>query len=117
MLKENITACILVALVIGLANPFHLWMPSMAHFVMLAGAFAAFAAYAVFILREKALDERDDAHRMIAGRSAFLAGAGVLLLGIFVQSGHHEIDLWLVYSLAAMIFAKFTARWYSDSQM
>ncbi len=71
-----------------------------------AGIIAAFALFAVFVWREAARDEREELHRLIANRAAFLASALVLIIGVIVQSFAHANDPWLVGALAAMILAK-----------
>lgn len=113
-LKESLVAFILLAAAILLVNPFEIWMPSMLHMSMLAVVVAAAGAFGAFMLREKAIDERDDAHRMHAGRAAFFAGAAILLLGITVQTFAHALDPWLVAALLGMVFAKVAARWWSE---
>jgi hypothetical protein len=113
-IQEIIVATILIILLILLVNPFGFWMPDMVHMMMLAAALVVFAVFAAFILREKVTDERDSVHRMLAGRSAFLAGSTVLVVAICIQSFNHSIDIWLVFTLIVMILAKIGARVYSD---
>ena len=74
--REIGVAVVLIGLFLALLNPFHLWMPTMLHMIMLALGIGAFGAYAIFVMREKAADERDGVHRMHSGRIAFLVGAG-----------------------------------------
>ena len=115
-LPELISALVFSALAVLLINPLDLWMPSMAHTTLLACAVIAFGIIILFFLRERVQDERDEAHRSVAGRAAFLAGSAVLIVGIIVQNGSHQIDTWLVGALIAMVLAKVTARvwttWY-----
>jgi putative flippase GtrA len=106
MLQELIVSIVLVVLLSLCANPFGLWMPDAVVTMIIVGLVVAFGIFSSFIWRETAADERESLHRMLAGRLAFLVGAGVLLLGIIVQSLNHNVDSWLVYSLVAMIFAK-----------
>lgn len=111
---EVTSAIVFCAIAIALFNPMHLWMPSMTVNVMLAVLVAAFGAFVVFVLREQASDEREEAHRSLAGRAAFLAGASVLVLGIALQSLSHVVDPWLVAALLAMVIAKVAAHVWSD---
>ncbi|OGG63071.1 hypothetical protein A3C21_01320 [Candidatus Kaiserbacteria bacterium RIFCSPHIGHO2_02_FULL_59_21] len=113
-LPEIISATAFAAVAALLLNPFGFWMPTMAHMAMLAAAVAAFGAFAVFVLRERAVDERDAAHRSAAGRTAFLAGSATLLVGIIAEGLQSAIDPWLVVALLAMIVAKVSARVYGD---
>jgi uncharacterized membrane protein YgdD (TMEM256/DUF423 family) len=89
-------------------------MPNMAHMAMLAAAIVAFGAFAAFVLREGIGDERENVHRMFAGRVAFLAGSGILLFAIIFQSLKESLDPWLVVGLLVMILAKVGARLYSS---
>jgi hypothetical protein len=89
-------------------------MPTMLHMIMLGVALILFGVFAAFILREKSQDEREAAHRMHAGRIAFLSGSATLLIGILIQSLAHAIDIWLVATLVIMIIAKIGTRIYCD---
>jgi hypothetical protein len=100
-----------------LLNPFHFWMPDMMLMSMLAGLLALFSVFASFILREKIGDERDSLHRTLAGRNAFLVGAGVLILGIVVQGYGHVVDPWLVITLVCMVVVKIATRIWSDTNL
>lgn len=113
-LKEISISAVLIALLVGILNPFHLWMPDMLHMMMLAGALVVFGLFAAFILREKITDERDGVHRMFAGRVAYLVGTASLLLGIVYQSYADNLDNWLVVTLVIMVLAKVMTHLYSD---
>jgi hypothetical protein len=104
----------LIALFIVLLNPFHLWMPDMMHLLLLALGVVVFGAYAVFVMRERALDERDGVYRMRSGRAAFLVGAGALVCGILYESGAGSVDIWLVFVLVLMVVTKVGVHFYSD---
>ena len=116
-IKETIITVCLIAIAILLLNPFHFWMPDMMVMAMLAVALVLFGIFASFILREKTVDERDDAHRSLAGRNAFLAGSTVLMLGIILQGYSHKVDAWLVIALIVMILAKISTRIWSDKNL
>ena len=79
----------------------------------LAILFVAFVLFAIFVWKEKAADEREQVHRMLAGRVAFLTGSSILVLGIIVQEMQGKLDKWLVYSLVGMIVAKVVALKYN----
>lgn len=113
-MKEIIASSILVGLVVLALNPFHFWMPTSLHMLLLGATIAAFGAVSGFIMRESAGDERDVTHRMRAGRVAFLAGTAVLVVGIVTQSLMYEVDPWLVGALGGMVIAKMLARAYED---
>lgn len=111
---ESVFAIVLLLAAVLLVNPFGLWMPTMFQMSMLAILVAAMGAIAAFMVRERAIDERDEAHRMHAGRAAFLAGAAILLIGITVQTFAHALDPWLVAALVGMVLAKVLARAWTD---
>ncbi len=116
-LKETIVTAALVVIAIALLNPFHFWMPDMMVMGMLAMVLALFGVFASFILRENTVDERDSQHRTLAGRNAFLAGAGVLTLGIVFQGYTHAVDPWLVIALVSMVVVKIGTRIWSDKNL
>lgn len=111
---HTILAAILIILLLLILNPFGFWMPTMAHMLVLGGTFVVFALFAVFIFRERGGDEREDAHRMLAGRIAFLVGSTALTCGILFQEYRGELDPWLIFSLVLMILAKIGSRIWSD---
>ena len=113
-LKEMAVTFCLVVISILLLNPFHFWMPDMMVITMLAIILTLFAVFASFVLREKIVDERDDQHRSLAGRNAFLAGSAVLILAIMIQGYSHSVDEWLIIALIAMIATKVGTRIWSD---
>jgi hypothetical protein len=115
--KESIVTIALIIIAILLLNPFHFWMPDMVVMCMLATALALFGVFASFILREKSVDERDDQHKSLAGRNAYLTGSGILMLGIVIQGYTHEVDPWLVFALIGMIVVKIITRIWSDKNL
>jgi hypothetical protein len=116
-LKETIVTVALIVIAILLLNPFHFWMPDMVVMCMLAITLGLFGIFASFILRESIIDERDSQHRTLAGRNAFLAGSGVLTIGIVVQGYAHAVDPWLVSALVVMIVTKIITRLWTDKNL
>lgn len=116
-LLEKVVTLALVIIAVLLLNPFDFWMPDMMVMGMLAGALVLFGIFASFILRENKLDERDEQHRTLAGRNAFLSGAGVLIVGIVVQGYSHAVDPWLVIALIVMVVVKIVTRIWSDRNL
>jgi Flp pilus assembly protein TadB len=116
-LKETIVTICLIGLAILLLNPFNFWMPDMVVICILAITLGIFALFSSFILRENKFDEREEEHRALAGRNAFLVGAGLLTLGIVVQGYTHTVDPWLVVALIGMIVVKITTRMWSDKNL
>ncbi len=114
---EIIISSVLVILALLILNPFHFWMPDMMLMVALALILVCFAIFAIFVLREKAEDEREVAHRMLSGRIAFLTGSTLLTIGIVFQSLKHNVDVWLVVVLVVMVLSKLFTRIYSDRKL
>jgi len=115
--NELLVTLPIIIIVILLLNPFEFWMPDMMVMCMLAILLVMFGLFSIFILREKVIDEREEKHRMIAGRNSFLAGSAILTLGILVQGYNHEVDPWLVLTLLTMIIVKLYSRIWSDDHM
>ena len=65
-----------------------------------------FSIFAVFVWKEHAVDEREQLHKLLAGRTAFLIGSGLLSIAILYQSLAHTFDPWLPATLGAMILTK-----------
>jgi len=101
----------IVALLVVLSDPLMLWMPPMAAMAALVGLAALSVAWAGFVMREHAGDEREAMHRMLAGRAAYLSGLGVLTLALLVEGlTVHHLDPWITLALGTMIVAKLAAR-------
>jgi hypothetical protein len=105
-LAELIIALVLLALVFVLFNPSNIFMPTYVEMCILAALVVLFGVFANFIWREKSGDEREQLHRMLADRIAFLAGSGVLLLGIVVQEFSNTLSPWLLLTFAVMVITK-----------
>ncbi len=112
---ELIISLILVALTILFLNPLQkIWMPTMFMSMILGVFVIVFILFAAFLWKESHGDEREERHRLMAGRIGFLSGAGILVIGIIVQSLQHTLDPWLLVSLCAMVLAKLIARIYTN---
>ena len=113
-IKEIIVSVLLIVLAFLILNPFNFWMPDMMEITILACIFILFGIYATFIVRERVTDEREDFHRMLAGRNAFLVGSGIIIIGMFVEAQTYMVDKWLVFALISMILTKILSRLWSD---
>lgn len=113
--SEVIFSFLLIALAVLFLQPLEkLWMPTMFSTMVFIGFVVVFIVLAIFIWKEKARDEREDQHRLLAGRVGFLVGAGMLVAGIIIQTLRHSLDSWLLVTLCAMVLGKLLARWYSQ---
>lgn len=115
--KEIAIGVLLVILLILLINPGNLLMPSMAQMTILLAATIAFATFASLLWREQGGDERDQLHRLVADRFAFLATASVLMTAIVAQALMHMLDPWLPIALGALIIGKVAGLIYSKYKL
>ena len=92
-------------------------MPDMELMLLQVAMLGVFCLLAVFVVRESAVDERESAHRALAGRTAFLAGSAVLVAAILSEGMTHQVDPWLVLALIVMVLAKIGTRLYSDHRL
>lgn len=114
---QVIISLLLVIFIALCFNPFQeLLMPTMFSSMVLIGLVVTFMIFAIFIWREKSEDEREDQHRLAASRAGFLVGAGLLVIGIIVQTINHDIDEWLLIALSGMILSKLLTRLYNQVQ-
>lgn len=117
-MKNNIVQIIVavtfVVLLALLSDPFMLWMPEAGVMAALLGVAILACVWAAFVMYERAADEREEFHRMQAGRVAYLSGVAVLTVALVVQGLAHDIDPWVSAALAVMITAKLGARIYAS---
>ena len=117
IIQQIVIALILIILLVVILNPFNMWMPDMMHVMVLIALLLVFGLFAIFILREKAVDERDEAHRALAGRVGFLVGATLLTIAIAIEGFKGEVDNWLIITLVGMVLSKIGTRLYSDRNL
>jgi hypothetical protein len=111
--NEFVISAVLIVLTVLFLDPFMIWMPDSAVYALIVALLVIFAVFAGFVWREKARDERDELHRMIAGRVGYLAGAGVIVLGVIYQTLFTHPDPWLILALLGMVFGKLASVYYS----
>lgn len=115
MLSEFIVAIIMLGLLGALLYPFPSMPPSML-MAIVATLGVVFVAFASFLWREQPRDEREEHHRYLASRLAFLVGIGLLVVAVIVQSLQHRLDAWIAVTLGAMILAKVAGLIYARSR-
>jgi hypothetical protein len=113
--QEIIISAILVVLLILFLKPFG-FMPDTGLMMLITGFALMFTIFTAFIWREKVRDEREGMHRLLAGRFAFLVGAGILAIGIIIESVNHMLDPWLVYALIGMMLSKIAGLIYGKTK-
>lgn len=104
---------ILITLAV-IANPMHILMPNNFETLAIILLIVFFLAFISLIWREKVLDERDEIHRLKAGRISFIVGSALLIIGITVQINAGSIDPWLLIALSGMVLSKIVSRIFSD---
>ena len=102
--SELLASLAVIAVLALLIHPY--WMPMGVIVFCIALLAVLVFGLGIFIWRESPRDEREYAVVVQAGRSAYLAGAAVLTVGVAVQTLQHRIDVWLVLALATMVIAK-----------
>ncbi|PIT89265.1 MAG: hypothetical protein COU27_01250 [Candidatus Levybacteria bacterium CG10_big_fil_rev_8_21_14_0_10_36_7] len=117
ILKEIAIPTILIVALILLANPYMFWMPSPMQMLILVVFVITFVLFGSFIWKEKAADERENLHRYIIGRFAFLTVTTILVFGIILQTINHSLDIWLVITLISGILAKVAGRYYAQKKL
>jgi len=113
-LKELFAALGLIAMLILLLDPMSLYYSNMTLAMYLVFLVVFYIVFALFIVKDKPADEREESLQRFASRVAFMLGTGTLLLGVVVQSLTHSIDPWLVITLIVMISAKLLATKYGQ---
>ena len=113
-IHELIVSIVLIVLLVLIVNPFGFFMPSHLEMMLLIALVVLYAVFAVFFWKESPKDEREDLHRKVAGRIAFLAGVVVMIAGIVVQTLMNTLDVWLVMALGATVLGKIVGRLYSS---
>lgn len=116
-LVDGIFMILLIALAIFFINPFYLWMPDGLEIAFVALFGVGFSLFAAFFWKERPQDERQHEHTLFSGKIAFIAGTGILSLGIIIQSLQHNLDIWLPVTLSAMILSKIIATTYAEMKM
>jgi len=113
-ISEIVISVVLIVLVVLFLDPFMILMPSSFVYSLVVVLGVLFFIFAGFVWREKATDERDELHRMIAGRVGYLSGVWVLVVALIYQAVQlHSVDPWVVVTLAVMIVTKLGGVWYS----
>ena len=67
----------------------------------------------ILLWQERARDERERMHRMLADRVGFLVGAGILVVVIIMQSIKHHTEPLLSIVLFLMLAAKIAGHLWS----
>lgn len=114
---ELITSTLIVVILILFVNPFMILMPSTVLYMALAGLIILVAIFVGLVWREHTNDEREELHRFVASRFAYIVGIVILTIGVALESLGHTPNVWLVSALGAMVLAKLVGHLYSRSRL
>lgn len=103
---DYILSLLLIVLAVLFLDPFMYWMSDSLVYILAGVLLVLFAVFGIFVWREHAEDEREELHKMIAGRIGYLVGAGILVVGIVYQTITTQPDPWLVSALVGMVLGK-----------
>lgn len=106
LIGETIISLGLIVLLIFFMNPLDLLMPQRMHQLMVPLLVILFILFAAVLWKENLGDEREQLHKFIASRFAYVAGIAILILGIIFESIHTFIDPWLIIAICIMLLAK-----------
>lgn len=81
-------------------------MPTSVQMLLLAIILGLLAGFLALLWREQPTDEREAQNQATASRSAYIVGAVVLIIAMFVESLHHKLDPAIPIALLAMIATK-----------
>lgn len=109
-LAETVSAIAIVLILILVGSSEMLLMPRSSDMMLLLGLIVSFLVFSAAIWKESPADERENLHRLNAGRISFLVGSVVLVVGIVSQARSHNIDPWLIWALIAMVGSKLVSR-------
>jgi len=114
--NEITFSIILIILAVLFLDPFMFWMPDSLVYMLVGLVVAIFALFAGLVWKERAQDERDEFHKMMAGRMGYLLGAGILVLGIVWQTTFSHPDPWLVSALLGMVLGRLGGLYYGRTR-
>ena len=106
LVSELSIAFLVVVLSILLLDSYNWWMSNQLLMLINVLLVAVVVVFATFVWREQARDEREQLHRQMASRVAYVAGVAVLVTGVVVEGLSHKVDQWLMITLCAMVLAK-----------
>ena len=104
--KELVLAFVAVGLTIVLLSTRNVTMSAPAQTMLIAAFTVAVLVYGAFVFNERPADEREYENSLFADKYAYVVGAGILTLGIIVQTIDHTLDIWLPVALASMVAVK-----------
>lgn len=116
-ISEVIIALILISLLVLLLDPFGFVMATNLQMMVIAFVLIIFIFFAAFVWNEKTRDEREELHKHIVSRFAYLSGASILTIAVIYQSLNHTLDPWVIIALIVMVLAKLIGSIYTKNKL
>ncbi|MDX1535535.1 MAG: hypothetical protein R3346_02130 [Candidatus Spechtbacterales bacterium] len=110
---EIVVSILLIVLLLLLLNPFGFWMPNELLYITVGGVFILVGIFGGLVWKESVGDEREQLHKMLAGRIGYLAGLTTLIIGVIIQSMGSNLDKWLILAIGAMVIGKLFGLYYA----
>lgn len=114
-MNQTVVSVVFVTLLVLVANPFGLWMPSPLAYTGIAALAVVATVFAGLIRGEENGDEREVALRASAARVGYLAGViiltGAIALSVLVGE---RANPWIVAALGAMVITRVISRSYFE---
>ena len=105
-LGEIVISLALIGILVFFINPFSLLMPQPLHPFMAPFLAALFIIFTGLLWKETSGDEREQSHKIIASRFAYVAVIATLILGVIFQSFKGEVDPFLIIGICIALLAK-----------
>ena len=108
-LRENIeiaVSIILLLLLITCLDPLESFMPAFWEQMLTVLLIVLFGVFAGLFFKERGRDEREKSHLVLADRTAFLAGVGLLIFFIILDILSVHSDKALIFVLSGMLLTK-----------
>lgn len=116
IVRDSIISALLLIFAVVLLDPFHAAMSMPSMITVSVGALILLVLLIVSLYRERARDEREGLHLMLASRIGYLFGASALVIGVITQAFSHNVDPWLVIALAGLLLGKLAAALYAQME-
>ncbi len=110
--KELVLAFISIAFTAILLSTRNVSMSGTTQTMLITLFTIAVLAYGAFVFNERPADEREYELSLITSKYAYLVGAGIITVGIVVQTIDHSLGPWLPITLAGMVIAKSMAHFF-----
>lgn len=106
---EIVISILLLISIFCLTDPFRTMMGEMLETYVSVLLILFTVLFIGMLWKEKARDEREQAHRILISRAGFIAGMASVTIAIIAQMLEHRLDGWLIVILGSMVITKLFA--------